>query len=181
MIEFLPWYISGAIIGLCLLLLLLWTNKQLGISSSIRHLCAASGLFKTAYFSYDWRAEGAWNLKFILGLFLAGLAMRFIGPEPDSSQINPETIERLKNWGIDDVSGIMPPEVFDLTNIYSMLVFGLLGGFLIGFGVRYANGCTSGHAIMGLSLGSRASLIATISFFIGGLLMSHFLLKHLIV
>ena len=47
--------------------------------------------------------------------------------------------------------------------------------FLVGFGTRYADGCTSGHAIMGLSLLNLGSLIATAGFFVGGLVVSNLL------
>ena len=45
----------------------------------------------------------------------------------------------------------------------------LVGGFLIGFGTRYAGGCTSGHSITGISNFNLPSLLATICFFAGGL------------
>jgi uncharacterized membrane protein YedE/YeeE len=51
----------------------------------------------------------------------------------------------------------------------------LVGGVLIGFGTRYAGGCTSGHAISGLSNLQIPSLKAVIGFFIGGLIMSYFI------
>jgi uncharacterized membrane protein YedE/YeeE len=51
----------------------------------------------------------------------------------------------------------------------------VIGGFLVGFGTRYAGGCTSGHAISGLSNLQFASLIATIGFFAGGLIATHLL------
>ncbi|MDZ7852586.1 MAG: YeeE/YedE thiosulfate transporter family protein [Halomonas sp.] len=59
------------------------------------------------------------------------------------------------------------------------LIMLLGGGFLVGFGTRYGNGCTSGHAIMGLSLLSFGSLVATVSFFLGGLLVSNLVLPAL--
>ena len=72
----------------------------------------------------------------------------------------------------------MPIEIFNLSNLLSLdgFLFIILGGFLVGFGTRYANGCTSGHAIMGMSLLSIGSLMAVIGFFIGGLLITHFIL-----
>jgi uncharacterized membrane protein YedE/YeeE len=48
----------------------------------------------------------------------------------------------------------------------------LVGGVLIGFGTRYAGGCTSGH-VSGLSNLQIPSLKAVIGFF-GGLIMSYF-------
>jgi len=50
------------------------------------------------------------------------------------------------------------------------------GGLMVGFGSRYAGGCTSGHAISGLSDLQIQSLIAVAGFFIGGLLMTYFVL-----
>jgi uncharacterized membrane protein YedE/YeeE len=46
----------------------------------------------------------------------------------------------------------------------------------VGFGARYANGCTSGHAISGLANLQLSSLLAVIGFFTGGLISVHFLL-----
>ena len=62
----------------------------------------------------------------------------------------------------------------------SVLGLLLVGGFLVGFGTRYADGCTSGHAIMGLSLLNLGSLVATVGFFAGGLLVSHAVLPWLL-
>ena len=54
-----------------------------------------------------------------------------------------------------------------------------VGGFLVGFGTRYAGGCTSGHAISGLSNLQLPSLVAVIGFFIGGLVMTHLIFPYL--
>lgn len=40
----------------------------------------------------------------------------------------------------------------------------LISGFLVGFGTRYAKGCTSGHGICGTSSLSKTSIIAVIIF-----------------
>lgn len=45
----------------------------------------------------------------------------------------------------------------------------------MGFGARWAGGCTSGHAISGLSNLQLPSLVAVLGFFAGGLLMTHLL------
>jgi uncharacterized membrane protein YedE/YeeE len=56
----------------------------------------------------------------------------------------------------------------------------VVGGFLVGFGTRYAGGCTSGHAIMGLSNLQWPSLVATISFMVGGFIMANLILPFIL-
>ncbi len=46
----------------------------------------------------------------------------------------------------------------------------LLAGFLVGFGTRLGNGCTSGHGVCGVSRGSLRSLVATLTFMATGML-----------
>ncbi len=172
-----PWYIAGPLIGLMIPALLLLGNKQFGISSTLRHLCAAYIPNKVEYFRYDWKS-GAWSLMLALGVMLGGwLGTNTLGNSENIS-ISPSTISDLQELGIKDFSSILPVEVFNWQNVLSVngIVFLVLGGFLVGFGTRYANGCTSGHAIMGLSLLSIGSLAAVIGFFIGGLLMTHLIL-----
>ena len=166
-----PWYISGPLIGLTIPLLLIIGNKRLGISSSLKHLCAAcipNG--KVDFFNYDWKAQ-SWNLFFVIGLLLGGFIVSNVSDLNYQVLINEATQLELSQFGISNFSGLFPQELFDWTpkNILMMTV----GGFLVGFGARYANGCTSGHAIMGLSLLKLGSLIAVIGFFIGGLIMTH--------
>ena len=166
-----PWYISGPLIGLTIPLLLIIGNKRLGISSSLKHLCAAcipNG--KVDFFNYDWKAQ-AWNLFFVIGLLLGGFIVSNIADLNYQVLINEATQFELSQFGISEFKGLFPKELFEWTakNIVIMTI----GGFLVGFGARYANGCTSGHAIMGLSLLKLGSLIAVIGFFIGGLIMTH--------
>jgi uncharacterized membrane protein YedE/YeeE len=168
-----PWYISGPLIGLTIPLLLIIGNKRLGISGSLKHLCAAcmpNG--KVEFFNYDWKAQ-AWNLFFVIGLLLGGFILNGFTDLNYEVLINEATKLELSQFGISNFTGLFPQELFSLTpkNILIMTI----GGFLVGFGARYANGCTSGHAIMGLSLLKLGSLIAVIGFFIGGLIMTHLL------
>jgi uncharacterized membrane protein YedE/YeeE len=51
----------------------------------------------------------------------------------------------------------------------------IVGGFLVGFGARWAGGCTSGHAISGLAALQVPSLLAVVGFFVGGLVVTHLL------
>ncbi|NIJ55773.1 YeeE/YedE family protein [Dyadobacter arcticus] len=176
-----PWYIAGPLIGLTVPALLLLGNKSFGISSSLRHICAAVIPANISFFKYDWKKE-SWNLFFVAGITLGGFVANFFLANPNAIVVSPSTQSALASLGVTDFSGLMPSEIFNATNIFSLkgLIFFVFGGFLIGFGTRYAGGCTSGHAIMGLSNLQWASLVATISFMLGGLVCTHFLLPFLL-
>jgi hypothetical protein len=169
------WYIAGPAIGLMVPLLLLVGNKHFGVSSSLRHICSTCIPISHEYFTFK-KEEHFWNLVFVLGLVIGGyLASTFLST--NTIDLNPEVIEQLKELGITDFSGIAPTEIFGESFLSAKgVVFLILGGFLVGFGTRYANGCTSGHTIMGISLLNRGSMLATAGFFVGGLVMTHFLL-----
>ncbi len=172
-----PWYIAGPLIGLMVPIMLVVLNKPFGISSSFRHACAMCVPSSVKYFDYNWKAQ-SWHLMFALGVFIgAGLVYLFF-PNPNPVQISEATILKLQSLGIQDHSGLMPKEVFNWDQLSSAggIIIMIVGGFLVGFGTRYANGCTSGHAIMGLSQLNLGSLFATIGFFSGGLIMSWFVL-----
>lgn len=176
-----PWYVAGALIGLTVPYLLLVGNKNFGISSSLRHLCAACFPGDVKFFKYDWRKE-AWNLFFVGGIALGALIGATLLANPDPVQLAEPTRAYLATKGITDTSSLMPPELFSWNNLFTLkgFVFLVLGGFLVGFGTRYAGGCTSGHAIMGLSSLQWPSLVATIMFMVGGIIMTWFILPHLL-
>jgi uncharacterized membrane protein YedE/YeeE len=93
--------------------------------------------------------------------------------------LNPDTVAQLQTLSIDAPDGkLLPDAIFSMETLQTPKGFAILlvGGLLIGFGTRYAGGCTSGHAISGLSNLQLPSLVAVIGFFIGGLVMAHFLL-----
>lgn len=170
-----PWYVSGIFIGLTVPALLLMGNKTFGISSSLRHICAACIPAKIPFFNYDWKKE-SWNLYFVVGTLLGGfLASQFLS-NPEDMVIADATKAHLQKHGVIDFSGMMPSDVFSWEALLSVrgLVFTVLGGFLVGFGTRWAGGCTSGHAIMGLSNLQWPSLVATCCFMVGGILMTWF-------
>lgn len=181
MIEFIkqpwPWYVAGPLIGLMVPVLLLVGNKQFGISSTMRDFCAAVIPNRLDYFKYDVRAE-TWRNVLILGICVGGLFSSLFLKSDQNIQISSQTMVQLKLIGIDDFSGIVPKQIFGLEKLltFKSLVFVVVGGFLVGFGTRYADGCTSGHAIMGLSLFSTSSYVAVIGFFIGGLITTHIIL-----
>lgn len=175
-----PWYVSGPLIGLMVPLLLIFANKQFGISSSLRHICAACIPGKIKFFQYNWRSE-SWNLFFVAGILIGGVIGSLFLSE-DEINISAKTIAELKALGVEDLDGIMPSSIFSWDQLLSFqgLIFIVFGGFLVGFGTRYAGGCTSGHAIMGLSNLQLPSLVAVIGFFIGGLIMTHLFLPLII-
>ena len=176
-----PWYVAGPLIGLIVPLLLLAGNKSFGISSNLRHICAACIPAKLPFFSYDWKAE-AWNLFFVGGIIIGGaITYLFLGGNK-AVAISEETIAMLQTYGIQDFNGLMPEQIFNWKNLFNLkgLVFFVIGGFMVGFGTRYAGGCTSGHAIMGISNLQWPSLVATISFMSGGIIMAQFILPSII-
>jgi uncharacterized membrane protein YedE/YeeE len=174
-----PWYIAGPLIGLMVPALLLLGNKPFGLSSSLKHICAMCAPVKVELFDYDWKKE-MWNLVLVLGIFIGGfIAANFFNTDVF---ISDETVKDLNKIGVKNVNGILPAEIFSWSNLLSADGFILIvaGGFLVGFGTRYADGCTSGHAIMGLSIMNWSSLVAVIGFFIGGLIMTHFILPFIL-
>jgi uncharacterized membrane protein YedE/YeeE len=176
-----PWYVAGPLIGLIVPALLLLGNKSFGISSSLRHVCAACFPSEISFFKYDWKKE-IWNLFFVAGIAAGGfLAMQLLY-HPAPIEINEHLAAELREKGITDFSGMVPVDLFNWDTLFTLKGFLMMvgGGFLVGFGARYAGGCTSGHAIMGLSTLQMPSLIATCCFKIGGFLMANILLPYIL-
>lgn len=172
-----PWYVAGPVIGLFVPALLIVGNAVFGVSSSLRHMCAATLHGKVDYFRYDWKKTGLWNLVFVLGILAGGfLASHYGGSQ--TVAISEATRLDLAKLGIHDFSGLAPQDLFQWSALLSLRGFVLIivGGFLVGFGTAYAGGCTSGHAISGLADLQLPSLIATVGFFAGGLIATHFFL-----
>lgn len=172
-----PWYIAGPFIGLTVPVLLIIGNKSFGISSSLRHICAACIPGKIPFFKYDWKKE-AWNLFFVFGIFAGGVLAVNLLASPGPVQVNPKLMTELARYGITNYDHLVPADIINWETFFSLKGFLLMvaGGFLVGFGTRYAGGCTSGHAIMGLSTLQWPSLVATICFMIGGMMMANFIL-----
>ncbi|TAI47305.1 YeeE/YedE family protein [Flagellimonas allohymeniacidonis] len=172
-----PWYVSGPLIALVLFLLTMM-GKNFGMSSNLRTLCTICGAGKHAdFFRFDWKAN-RWNLTVVLGVIIGGFIANY-GLSPDNAvAIANESSAELHTLGFADAGkAYLPENLFGsqvFTDISSLLIL-IVGGFLVGFGARYAGGCTSGHAISGLSNLQLPSLIAVIGFFIGGLFMVHVL------
>jgi uncharacterized protein len=175
-----PWYIAGAIIGLTVPALLLLGNRHFGISANLRHICAACLPANIIFFKYNWKKE-AWNLFFAGGIIIgAFIAAQWLA-NPNPIIVNPNLVTELSGYGI-AADNLMPKEIFSFESLLTLRGFIMLvaGGFLVGFGTRYAGGCTSGHAIMGLSNLQWPSLVATIMFMVGGFLMANFILPFIL-
>ncbi len=176
-----PWYVSGPLIAFVMFLLLMM-DKNFGMSANLRALCSALGAgSKVEFFRFDWKAQ-RWNLTVVLGAVIGGsIASHFLSPEK-AVAINPDTIGHLEILGfLSAGEAYLPTELYGLGQLLDPKTFMLLlgGGLLVGFGARYAGGCTSGHAISGLSNLQLPSLIAVIGFFIGGLVMIHLIFPFL--
>lgn len=171
-----PWYVAGPLFGAMIPLLLYFGNKQLGASSSLQHICKLTIPTRLSYFQYDLK-EKAWQLFFMAGVVLGAVFVYFFMNNPDPVAISPQTVADLQALGITNFEGLSPVELFGSDQILSRngLIFMVLGGLMIGFGVRYANGCTAGHGFMGLSQFAVSSLVAVLAFFAGGLIMTHLL------
>jgi len=178
-----PWYVAGPLIGLVVPFVYWYGGRKWGVSQSLQHLCAATMPGKIEYFTYDWWKRGAWNLTMAAGVLVGGfIGGRLLSSPDDVVAISPATRSDLAELGVRDFSGMMPSGVFSLETILTPAGFIIIvgGGFLVGFGARYANGCTSGHAISGLANLQLSSLLAVIGFFVGGLISAHFLLGLLL-
>lgn len=181
MIEFIKqpwaWYVAGPLIGLTVPALLIIGNKSFGISSSLRHICASCMPANIPFFKYDWKKE-VWNLFFVFGIFLGGAIAINLLSNPNPIEVNPKLATELAGYGITNFNNLVPEDIINWQSLFTLKGFLMMivGGFLVGFGTRYAGGCTSGHAIMGLSTLQLPSLIATISFMIGGFIMANLIL-----
>ncbi len=169
-----PWYVAGVLIGLTVPALLLLGNKHFGISSSLRHICAACIPGNISFFKYDWKKE-IWNLFFVAGVILGGVVASQWLSNPDPIVVADKTVQDLQALNVVVDNNLMPASIFNFNNLFTMqgFLFFIVGGFMVGFGTRYAGGCTSGHSIMGLSNLQWPSLIATCCFMAGGFLMTH--------
>ncbi|THH37983.1 YeeE/YedE family protein [Neolewinella litorea] len=166
------------------MLALLLLGKEFGVSSNLRTMCTLVGAGRRHdFFRIDWRAQ-TWNLVFAAGAILGGFIATTWLANPDPVAISAETTAYLNSVGIDYPAGegFVPDELYAMDRLLQPLnwLFLVVGGFLIGFGTRWAGGCTSGHAISGLANLQLPSLVAVIGFFIGGLVMTWLILPFLL-
>ncbi|HSQ45259.1 MAG TPA: YeeE/YedE thiosulfate transporter family protein [Ginsengibacter sp.] len=185
MIEFLrqpwPWYVAGPLIGLMVPLLLILGNKAFGVSSSLRHICAICVPVKISFFKYDWKKE-SWNLFFAGGILAGGIIAGLFLMSGKPVDVDPKLVSEFSKYGITDYHSLVPAQIFNWQQLFTLkgFIMMVVGGFFVGFGTRYAGGCTSGHSIMGLSNLQFPSLVATICFMAGGFIMANLILPFIL-
>ena len=177
-----PWWAAGIIIGLIVPTLLILGNKHFGLSANLRHACAACFPANVKFFKYEWKKE-VWNFFFVGGIIAGAIIASTLLANPEPVQVVPELAAELQTYGITDYSGMVPNQLISWESLFSLrgFIMLVLGGFLVGFGSRYAGGCTSGHSIMGLSDLQWPSLVATIFFMVGGFIMANLILPHILM
>lgn len=184
-IEFLsqpwPWYVAGPLIGLTVPVLLLLGNKPFGISSNLRHICAVCFPSDIRFFKYPWKRE-SWNLLFVGGVLIGGILASTLLQSGEPIIIHQNLQQELSGYGITTIDSLVPESLFSFASLLTLrgIIILVVGGFLVGFGTRYAGGCTSGHSIFGLSNLQLPSLVATICFMIGGIIMANFVLPTIL-
>lgn len=171
------WYVAGPLIALNLFLLL-YFGQRFGVSTGLKTTCAAIGAGKFSnFFNYSWKEE-TWLLVYLAGSIIGGfIAFHFLNAG-DPVIVSEKTANALQQLHIQANQSFEPAEIFQTFTLKNIVIF-IAGGFLIGFGTRWANGCTSGHAISGLSDLQLPSLVAVVGFFIGGLIMTFLIIPHL--
>lgn len=177
-----PWYVAGP--GIAIVMgLLVYFGKSFGVSSNLRTMCTIAGADKYAdFFKFEWRNQ-IWNLIFVLGAMIGGFVAHNYLTASHEMNLNPKTVASLAELGFTNIgASYMPESIFGLEALttFQGWLYLLTGGVLVGFGTRYAGGCTSGHAISGLSNLQVPSLIAVVGFFIGGLIMTYGILPFIL-
>jgi uncharacterized membrane protein YedE/YeeE len=177
MLEFITqpwsWWFSGIVIS-AIMFLLLYFGQSFGFSSNLRTICSIAGAgAKVKFFNFNWRTQ-IWNLVFLTGAIIGGIIAKTVLSNHEPVKISDATITSLSEFGFDAPVSVQPDEIFSWDAVLTVKGFLILavGGLMVGFGSRYAGGCTSGHAISGLSDLQLPSLVAVIGFFAGGLLMT---------
>ncbi|MCC6412327.1 MAG: YeeE/YedE family protein [Saprospiraceae bacterium] len=177
-----PWWAAGIVIGITVPALLILGNKHFGLSANLRHACAACFPADVKFFKYDWKKE-IWNFFFVGGIIGGAIIASTLLANPEPVQVAPQLAAELQGYGITDYSSMVPKDLFSWDSLFSLRGFIMLvfGGFLVGFGSRYAGGCTSGHAIMGIADMQWPSVVATIFFMVGGFIMANLILPFIMV
>jgi uncharacterized membrane protein YedE/YeeE len=173
-----PWWVVGPLVGLLPALLLLLGNRLFGLSSNLRHACAAFAPGGAEFFRYDWRREGGWNLAFALGTLLGGFVGGVLLANPEPVAIAARTRADLEGLGLRAFDGLVPADVFSWGALATVrgFVCVVIGGFLVGFGTAWAGGCTSGHGLTGVADLQPPSFLALAAFFAGGIAVTRLLL-----
>lgn len=169
-----PWYIGGPLIGLFAVLVLVIERKSLGVSSSFEQFCA---LTIPPGEKRNTLLRDTWQVWFVLGIVLGGVILSLGNFIPLAAHISTETKVTLMSQGLSDFTGYAPVEIYRFAFPQVLILFA--GGLLVGFGSRYAGGCTAGHSIMGVAQLAPSSILATVGFFAGGLVSSYLLVPYI--
>lgn len=168
------WWFSGIVIS-SVMFSLIYFGQSFGFSSNLRTICAAAGLGKASkFFDFNWKTQ-IWNLVFLVGAIIGGFIAKQFLSNGQPVAISEATVQTLAQYRFTAPNGAQPDELFGWEAVMTVKGFLILaiGGLMVGFGSRYAGGCTSGHAISGLSDLQVPSLVAVVGFFAGGLAMTH--------
>lgn len=174
-----PWYVAGPLIGAMVPIMIWIGSRSFGISQNLEHLCAITQPTRIGvdFFRYDWR-RSAWSLMFAAGVVLGGFLAGILFSNPQPVVLSPDALAMFSTWGVAPAgNALLPAAVFSMTLRNVVLLIGC--GILVGFGTRYASGCTSGHAITGLATMQPQSLFAVLGIFGGGLLASYLIAPYL--
>ncbi len=138
-----PWYIAGPLLAFVIIGLRATVNRPLG---------ALGGYIDVT--EHVTRPSRLGFSAFLLAGIVIGGAL-FTLATGSSSSPSPA------------YSGLLPADpVFQLVIL-------IVAGFAMGVGARTAGGCTSGHGLTGMSLGSPASIVAAMTFFGTAVLLAH--------
>lgn len=170
-----PWYIGGPLIGIFAITVLLLERKTLGVSSSFEQFCAVA---IPAGEKRNFILKDTWQIWFVFGMVLGGFVLYTSGLTVESIAISADTKAVLTEQGLTDLSGYAPKELY--TFAFPQAIILVIGGFIIGFGARYAGGCTAGHSIMGIAQLAPSSIISTVGFFVGGLISTYFIVPQIL-
>src|SRR5882672_6733758 len=117
-----PWYVAGPLIGLVVPVLLIMGNKSFGVSSSLRHICAACFPANISFFKYEWKKE-AWNLFFVAGIFIGALIASQLLADPEPIKVNPALVAELHSYHVDTYSNQLPREIFSFPGLFTLRGF----------------------------------------------------------
>lgn len=156
-------YAAGIGIGILSWVTFLLSDKPIGCSTAFSR---TSGMIEKSFWG-DGVAEKVyyklfvpsidWEWMLVLGIFLGSFISAFLSGQFKITWTPMKWIETF---------GDTP---------FLRWITALLGGIIMGFGARWAGGCTSGHGISGTLQLAMSSWIATICFFIGGVATALFI------
>ena len=168
---------AGPLIGLIVIFLRWYDNKPLAASSSFRDVCAATLPAGIPFLKYNWK-KNIWNLVFVGGTVAGGFIAGHVLHHPASVAVSGDAAASMHAMGINDTMGYAPEQVFSFAGLQTLpgFIIIVIGGFLVGFGSRYAGGCVSGHSMSGISDLQWTSVLVTACIFAGGVLTANYLL-----